>query len=274
MEAENDMNTLRKKTKYKLGLALSGGGARGFAHLGVIQAMNEYGIQPDIISGTSAGALVGAMIAAGKTPEECLEFFNHTKVLNFARFTMSKMGLMSMCGMEEKLKKFLRIQTFDELSTPLVVTASDITNSVSVHFNAGELIPCVMASCSIPVIFIPVEINGLIYVDGGLFMNLPVRPIRDICEKVIAVEINSIDSREKVSNMIHMAERSFHLGLASNSRIDKKLSDIFISPENMIKYGMFDLNHTREIFEVGYKKAKEVLKDFNKVISNPVAVAN
>lgn len=274
MEAENDMNTLRTKTKYKLGLALSGGGARGFAHLGVIQAMNEYGIQPDIISGTSAGALVGAMIAAEKTPEECLEFFNHTKVLNFARFTMSKMGLMSMCGMEEKLKKFLRIQTFDELSTPLVVTASDITNSVSVHFNAGELIPCVMASCSIPVIFIPVEINGLIYVDGGLFMNLPVRPIRDICEKVIAVEINSIDSREKVSNMIHMAERSFHLGLASNSRIDKKLSDIFISPENMIKYGMFDLNHTREIFEVGYKKAKEVLKDFNKVISNPVAVAN
>lgn len=274
MEAENDMNTLRTKTKYKLGLALSGGGARGFAHLGVIQAMNEYGIQPDIISGTSAGALVGAMIAAGKTPEECLEFFNHTKVLNFARFTMSKMGLMSMCGMEEKLKKFLRIQTFDELATPLVVTASDITNSVSVHFNAGELIPCVMASCSIPVIFIPVEINGLIYVDGGLFMNLPVRPIRDICEKVIAVEINSIDSREKVSNMIHMAERSFHLGLASNSRIDKKLSDIFISPENMIKYGMFDLSHTREIFEVGYKKAKEVLKDFNKVISNPVAVAN
>ena len=274
MEVENDMNTVRTKTKYKLGLALSGGAARGFAHLGVIKAMNEYGIRPDIISGTSAGALVGAMIAAGKTPEECIEFFHHTKVLQFARFTMSKMGLMSMCGMEEKLKKFLGVKTFDELPIPLVVTASDINNSISVHFNAGELIPCVLASCSIPVIFIPVEINGIIYVDGGLFMNLPVRPIRDICEKVIAVEINSIDSHEKVSNMIHMAERSFHLGLAANTRIDKKLSDIFISPENMIKYGMFDLNHIEEIFEIGYKKAKEVLKDFNKVIHTPIVIAN
>lgn len=259
------------RKKYKLGLALSGGGARGFAHFGVIKAMYEYGIRPDIISGTSAGALAGAMIATGKAPEECLEFFHHTKVLNFARFTMSKMGLMNMCGMEERLQKFLNVRTFDELSIPLVVTASDIGNSVSVHFDSGELLPRVLASCSIPVIFIPKEIDGILYVDGGLFMNLPVRPIRDLCEKVIAVEINSIDSRQKVSNMIHMAERSFHLGLAANTRIDKKLADVFIAPENMIQYSMFDLTHVQEIFDLGYNTAKEVLKDFQKV---NIALAN
>lgn len=248
--------------KYKIGLALSGGGARGFAHFGVIKAMQEYGIHPDIISGTSAGAIAGAMIAAGKTPEECLEFFMHRKVLSFARFTMSKIGLMMMTGLEEELKKFLHVRTFEELELPLVVTASDIDHSVSVHFDRGELIPCVLASCAIPVIFVPVRINGITYVDGGLFMNLPVRPIRELCEKVIAVEINSLENSQKVSNMIHMAARSFHLGLGANTRIDKKLSDVFIAPEDMIQYSMFDLSHVEQIFNQGYQTAREVLKDF------------
>lgn len=260
MEIKNEKTTNGKK--YKLGLALSGGGARGFAHFGVIQAMYEYGIRPDIVSGTSAGALAGAMIAAGKSPAECLDFFRHSKVLHFARFTMSKLGLMNMDGMEEKLAKFLDVKTFEELQIPLVVTASDIDNSVSVHFDTGDLMPCILASCSIPVIFTPRRIGGITYVDGGLFMNLPVRPIRDLCEKVIAVEINSIDSRQKVTNMVHIAERTFHLGLASNTRIDKKLADLFIAPENMIHYSLFGLGHLEEIFEQGYKTAREMLKDF------------
>lgn len=250
-----------KKTKYKLGLALSGGGARGFAHFGVIKAMQEAGFYPDIISGTSAGAIAGAMIAAGKTPEECLEFFTNKKIMSFARLSVSKMGLMSMKGMENSLQKFLNIKTFDELEIPLVVTATDINSAVSVHFDAGDLIPCVLASCSIPIVFIPTEINGIIYVDGGIFMNLPVRPIRDVCEKIIAVEINSNESQQKVNNMIHMAERSFHLGLAANTKIDKKLSDVFIAPDDMIRYSMFDLEHVHEIFEQGYLTAKKVLKE-------------
>ena len=79
---------------HKIGLVLSGGGARGFAHLGVIQALHENGIYPDIISGTSAGAIIGAMIASGHTPEECLHFFLGKKILHFARLTMSKKGIM------------------------------------------------------------------------------------------------------------------------------------------------------------------------------------
>lgn len=266
------MNTPAEKPMYKLGLALSGGGARGFAHFGVFKAMNELGIKPDIISGTSAGALAGAMIAAGKTPEECIDFFTHQKVLNFARFTVSKLGLMSMTGMEEKLRKFLKVKTFDDLGIPLVVTATDINNAVSVHFNAGELIPCVLASCSIPIIFVPREINGIAYVDGGVFMNLPVRPIRSMCEKVIAVEINSIDSHQKVGNMIHMAERSFHLGLASNTKIDKRLCDLFIAPQDMIRYSMFDLAHIQEIFDQGYTTAKKALKEFMKINDEKLVV--
>ena len=184
------------------------------------------------------------------------------KVMSFVRFTVSKMGLLSMNGMGEKLYNFLKIKTFEELQIPLVATATDINNATSVHFHAGELIPRILASCAIPIVFIPVEIDGIIYVDGGIFMNLPVRPIRDLCEKVIAVEINSNESRQQVGNIIHMAERSFHLGVAANTKIDKKLSDVFISPDNMIQYSMFDLNHIREIYEHGYNSAKTALKEY------------
>lgn len=248
--------------KYKIGLALSGGGARGLAHLGVAKAMKELGIEPDIISGTSAGSIAGAMIAAGIDPEECLNFFTGKKILSFARPTMSRKGILVMSGMEERLKSFLKIKTFEELEIPLVVTASDINRAVPVHFESGPLIPCVIASSSVPVVFTPKEIEHVDYVDGGIFMNLPVRPIRKRCETVIAVEINSVDTSERITNMIGMAARSFHLGVDCNTTIDKSLCDVLIAPQHMTKYGMFDLERVEEIYKEGYKSAKNVLKHF------------
>lgn len=150
---------------------------------------------------------------------------------------------------------------FEELKIPLVITASDINGAVPVHFEKGELLPCIIASCSIPVVFTPREIDHVDYVDGGVFMNLPVRPIRKRCEKIIAVEINSIDTSEKITNMIGMAIRSFHLGLDRNTDIDRNMCDVFISPQNMTKYSMFDLEHIREIYEEGYLTAKRILKN-------------
>lgn len=251
-----------EKKKYKIGLALGGGGARGFAHLGVIKAMNEYGIQPDIISGTSAGAIVGAMIAAGHTTEECLQFFSDKKIRHFARPTVSKKGILIMSGLEERLTDFLKVKTFEELNIPLVVTASDINGAAPVHFSSGSLIPCIIASSSIPIVFTPKEIDHIDYVDGGIFMNLPVRPIRDICETIIAVEINSIDTNVKITNMLEMATRSFHLGVSSNTDIDKNLCDILIAPRRMTKFSIFDLEHVNDIYEAGYKAAKKILKNF------------
>ena len=168
---------------------------------------------------------------------------------------------MIMNGMEERLAEFLHVKTFEELKIPLVITASDINGAVPVHFEKGELLPCIIASCSIPVVFTPREIDHVDYVDGGVFMNLPVRPIRKRCEKIIAVEINSIDTSEKITNMIGMAIRSFHLGLDRNTDIDRNMCDVFISPQNMTKYSMFDLEHIREIYEEGYLTAKRILKN-------------
>lgn len=247
--------------QYRIGLVLGGGGARGFAHLGVVKALFEAGLKPDIISGTSAGSLVGAMIASGHTPEECMKFFIGKKILHFARPTMSKKGIMTMAAMEEQLAAFLQVKTFEELKTPLVITASDINNAQPVHFEHGKLLPCIIASCSIPVVFTPREIDHVDYVDGGVFMNLPVRPIRKRCEKIISVEINSIDTSERITNMLGMAIRSFHLGIDRNTDIDRSMSDVFIAPQNMSKYSMFDLEHVEEIYNEGYRTASLILKN-------------
>ena len=264
------MSTMNTIPQYRTGLVLGGGGARGFAHLGVVQALFEAGIKPDIISGTSAGAIIGAMIASGHTPEECLRFFTGKKILHFARLTMSKKGIMTLNGMEERLKEFLQAETFDDLEIPLVVTACDINHAIPVHFEHGELSPRIIASCSIPVVFTPKEIDNNDYVDGGVFMNLPVRPIRKRCEKIISVEINTVDTSENITNMLDMAVRSFHLGVNRNTDIDRSMSDVFIAPKNISKYNMFDLEHMHEIYNEGYLSTKYILEHS---LSQPAAQA-
>ena len=252
---------MKTAPQYRIGLVLGGGGARGFAHLGVIQAMFESGLKPDIISGTSVGSIIGAMIASGRTPEECLKFFMGKKLLHFAHPVMSKKGIMTMNGMEERLNEFLPVKTFEELTIPLVITASDLHHAVPVHFEHGKLLPCIIASCSIPVVFTPKAIDNNDYVDGGVFMNLPVRPIRKRCEKIISVDINSIDTSEKITNMLGMAVRTFHLGISRNTDIDRNISDLFIAPQNMSKYSIFNLEHMYEIYDEGYRTAKHMLSN-------------
>lgn len=244
---------------YHLGIALGGGGARGFVHLGVLQALQELGIHPDIISGTSAGALVGAMIASGHTPLQCLDFFKQKRIRDFIRPAMSRKGFFTMNNLEEDLEEFLGVKTFEELETPLIITASDMNNGRPVHFSSGKLLPAVIASCSIPVVFVPKEIDGIEYTDGGAFMNLPVRPIRPQCEQIIAVEINSFDTTEKISNMVSMAIRTFHIGLARNTDIDRAMADIVIAPQDMTQYNVFALKESWDIFKTGYNLTLQLM---------------
>lgn len=129
------MENNQQRRPYKLGLALSGGGARGFAHLGVYKAMQELGIKPNIISGTSAGAIAGLIFASGHSAEEGLKFFQDRKLLDFARPLVSKTGIMTMTGMEKRLSEFIHVETFEELQIPLVVTATTMNLGIPTHFS-------------------------------------------------------------------------------------------------------------------------------------------
>ena len=248
----------QEKRPFHIGLALSGGGARGFAHLGVFKAMQELGIKPDIISGTSAGAIAGVMFASGHTAEEGVDFFKGKKLLDFARPLVAKTGIMNMNGMGKRLSEFIQAKTFEDLQIPLVVTATNMNLGIPTHFNSGELVPRVLASCSIPIVFVPVNIDNHLYSDGGVFMNFPVRPIRDLCDIVIGVHIDPLEPSNHIKSIVHLAERSFHMGILSNMSIDTQLCDIVIVPRHISRFSMFDLNNVEDIMEEGYKQAKIV----------------
>lgn len=246
--------------KYKTGLVLSGGAARGLAHLGVIKALYEKDIKPDVISGTSAGSIAGAFLADGYDPEELLEIFMEKKIYEFLGLSFGKMGLLKIHGIKEVLQKNLKAKTFEDLNIPLYVAVTNMNSGETEYFNEGDLIDIVIASSSIPVLFIPSTMNGSVYSDGGILDNLPVRPIRDKCEKVIGVNVNYTGPEGKIDSMIKIAERSFHLSTGARITELAKKCDLFIEPEELKKYGLLDVGKGRKMFEIGYKKAKMMLE--------------
>lgn len=251
------------KYDYKTGLVLSGGGARGFAHLGLLQALNEVGIFPDIIAGTSAGALIGVLYADGYTPGEILEIMNTHSRLDYMRPAMPREGFLQLNGISKILKTNLRASTFKDLKIPLYVTATDLNNGKPVYFSEGKLLDPIIASASIPVLFQPVKINNISYVDGGVLDNLPVKPIEDKCKHLIGSFVNPVGYIEKISGLISIAERAFMLSM-SREVIEKiKKFDLFVAPLELRNYGILDPEKAQELFLVGYKATKEKLRYIN-----------
>lgn len=249
------MNLNTTKT-YKLGLALSGGGAKGFAHLGVLKFLDEKGIRPDIISGTSAGALAGVLYADGHSPEEILSFFEKKSFKQFAEFTIPHSGLFKTDRLKQFLKKHLRAKKFEDLKIPLRVIATNIENGQSTMFNSGELIPSIIASCAYPIIFTPIKIKDSFYVDGGLFKNFPVSTIKKECEIVIGVNVTPLNKQEYKDSLLYVAERTFHYVSIANAGPDRHLCNILIEPLEVSKFAMFTLDHTHEIYGIGYNAIK------------------
>jgi len=264
----------QEKNTYRLGIALSGGGAKGFAHLGILQALNEKGLYPEVISGTSAGALAGVLYADGYSPEEILSFFNKKVFREFAELAISYGGFFKSGGLQSFLKKYLRARTFENLKLPLYVLAADIEYGESKAFSSGPLIPAVIASCSVPIIFRPVEIDNRLYVDGGLFKNFPVSTIRHKCHKVIGVNVNPLVKTGFRNSIKHIAERSLHYMLVSNTLIDRSLCDYLIELDTLFKYPMFGLAQEEKIYQAGYDLAMEffnekknlLVKDFPNIV--------
>ena len=247
--------------QYNIGLVLSGGGARGFAHLGLIQALNDSGIFPDIISGTSAGALAGVLYADGYTPKEILHMMNSGSRLDFMRPALPREGLLQMGGIIKILKSGLRAMTFEELKIPLYVAATDLNNGKAEYFSKGSLLDPVIASASIPVLFQPVMINDVYYVDGGVLDNLPLKPIQNKCRFLIGSFVNPVGYVEKCTGLINIAERTFMLSMSKEIVEKAKKFDLFVAPSELRNYKILDPERAEELFEVGYNATKEKLKD-------------
>jgi NTE family protein len=247
--------------KYKTGLVLSGGGARGFAHLGVLQALNEANIFPDVISGTSAGALAGVLYCDGNNPAEILQIMKSQSKLDYMRPTLPRDGLLQISGVSKLLESHLIAKKFEDLKIPLIVCATDLNNGKAVYFSKGDLITPVIASSSIPVLFKPVIINKIYYVDGGVLDNLPIKPIDNKCNLIIGSFVNPVGYEKSPAGLITIAVRTFMLNQAREVEEKGRKFDLFIAPKELTVFGILESDRADEIFEMGYMKTKEKLND-------------
>lgn len=256
------MGLFRSVYKYNLGYALSGGGAKGFAHLGALKGLESAGLKPDVIVGTSAGALAGVFYADGYSPEEIADMFKGLEFRQFAEFTRPRAGFFKSAGLRSFIKNNLRAKSFEDLKMPFITVATDWNRARTVTFSKGRLlVDAVVASCSVPVIFYPQLINDTLYVDGGLLKNFPVSVIRKNTRYIVGVNVSLMIPPHVKSNVKNMAERTFSIMSNSNTLLDRKLCDILIEAKGVEKYSLFDLNHIDLISEIGYQSALEKLHE-------------
>ena len=249
--------------KYRLGVALSGGGARGFAHVGALKALEEAGLKPDIIAGVSAGSVAAVMYAAGVPLDDMLSLFTQTKFTDFCKLSINKGGgVFSLSRFKKFIETATGVERLEDLKIPTYIGVTDLDNGVPAEFHEGALGERVMASCSIPLVFQPVKINGTHYVDGGVLRNLPAWIIRDKCDKLIGINCSPLNVFRYKKSFLDIALRTYNLMAKANQFDDMKMCDrVIITPE-LSGYQVFNLKDINKVYLSGYAAAHRAIKDW------------
>ncbi|MDE6010567.1 MAG: patatin-like phospholipase family protein [Muribaculaceae bacterium] len=248
--------------KPRIGVAFSGGGAKGFTHIGAMMAFEQFGIKPDIVSGVSAGSIACTLYAAGLTPNDMIACFEEYDSFGFfAEVTLPKAGLFKMDKFAKLLDSWLPVKNLEDMQIPTVVCATDLDAGKSVGWSKGEIVPRVVASCSIPIIFHPVKINGVNYVDGGVLRNLPAWAIRKHCRTLYGLNCAPLDRDYKYKNsIIDITLRTYSLMSKSNTLQDLELCDYVVRTPGTSRFSTFDLSALRKAVRIGYEATSKVLE--------------
>jgi len=252
---------LKKKYK-KLGLALGGGAALGAAHVGVLKAFEELGIKPEFISGTSIGAFVAVHYAFGTPIDELEEIALDLNWLDVGGFKLSKMGLLSNERLGKKILDQLGKVKIEDSTIPLAMITTNISKGEKVVLTEGPLYKAVMASTCLPGIFVPVEWDDMLLVDGVLCENVPVSPLRTMGAKdLIGVDLTTNRDYKAPEDIIDVLSNTFDIGL--NNMIKEQMEDkktTWIQPQ-LTAYNKADPRQTKRLIEEGYQASMEALSD-------------
>lgn len=244
-----------------IGLVLSGGGSKGIAHAGAIKFLEEQNIRPHRIAGTSAGAIVGAMYAWGKTPDEILEFFKSVYLFQWRHFTFKKAGLIDSESFKDYFHAIFKDASLAELTIPTQITATDMVRGrLKIFESETKISDALLASSAFPGIISPFEINGDLYSDGGILNHFPTDILQGQCENIIGVYVSPIQKIEaKDLNSIRaVTTRAFDI-LSANSNLQKfNICEWVIEPKELSMYSTFEMNKVKmdAIFKIGYEAAK------------------
>lgn len=262
MDNEKSQITESKKP-FRLGVAFSGGGARGFAHAGALAAIEEAGLKPDILAGVSAGSVVAALYAAGLHPKDFVKIFSEQAFSKLAKLRPLGGGFFSLDPFKDFIQSHLgEYRNLEDLPIPVYLGVTDFTHGTSAEFHTGDIATRVVASCSIPITFHPVEIDGVEYVDGGVLRNHPAWIIRDKCDYLIGINVSPLLSEKEENNSIwSVALRTYNIMAKSNQQHDMNLCDLNIAPAEIAHYAPFDLRSINNVYMSGFVTARKALRD-------------
>jgi len=248
--------------KPKTGLVLSGGGTKGVAHAGVLKFLEEKNIQPDILACCSAGSIVGALYAAGKSPHEILDFFKSIYFFNWKHFAFNQPGLVSSKIFRIYLEPIFDKMKIGDLEKDLRIVATELVSGTQIIFGKEfKIIDAIIASCSVPGVTTPYIIGEELFSDGGVLNNFPADIIKNDCDKMIGVFVSPPQDIElkDLKSIKAVVSRSYDL-LSYRTELHKfSYCDWFITSKKLAKFGMFERKSEilEEIFEIGYEAAKE-----------------
>ncbi len=254
--------------KTNLGIVFSGGGVRTLAHVGLIRLLEEQGLRPTHVAGTSAGAIVAALYAAGHSHRRILEFFRRSLLFRLPHRVMGYDGFLSTNEYSDIFRLYFRQDDFDSLHMKLYVAATDILSARCRIFSSGRLIPALLASAAYPLVFKPVEIEGRLYFDGGITNDFPVEPLSWQCDCVVGCYVTPLKPMERSDfhNPMRLLQRAYDVSTMTNSLGKFALCDLVLQPEELLRFGTFDIKHADDIFEIGYLHARNKLDDLLRLI--------
>lgn len=251
-----------------IGLALSGGAVRGIAHIAVLDVLEQEGIPIHSIAGTSAGSIVGALYAAGMPLSGIKRILLTAKWKDVLKLTIPKKGLISSEGIYRFMDEILPVKKFSSLLIPFAAVATDLRTGEKVSITSGSVAKAVQASCSLPVIFTPTEINKKPLIDGGVASQIPVRTVREElgAKIVIAVNVNyKAIEFDQYDTIIKIAAHLSALWASRNAREEEKLADVVISV-NAQGIALYDLSKSRELLRRGRKAAEEKIPEMKALL--------
>jgi len=246
-------------------LALSGGAVRAVAHIGVIKLLKERGIEIVAVSGSSAGALVGYLLASGMCIDDMLKFMKSISKRDIFALAIGKPGLFTLERLYEKFAKLGLAQSQEDLSIPLYCAVSDIKSAEVRYLSSGNPLQNAIASSALSPIFSPIEIDDRVYIDGGFRDNLPTQPLLKYSKPIIGVDVNSMPKSE-VKGFLSLTLHTVMVMLRGTALPSSKLCDCYMKIESVADVQLFDISKMDEIVESGYKEAKDRFKEIEDAI--------
>jgi len=251
--------TLKDFQSKKIGLVLSGGGVRGMAHVGVIRAMEQFGISAKLVSGSSVGALVAALYANGNSVADMISFFKETPLFRYNFLTILKPGLVNTERYINIFKGYFPENDFSALEKELYVVATNLQKGEEEFFNTGELIRPLLASAALPPVFTPVSIDKCLYGDGGIMNNFPLEPLQGKVDLMIGSNVSVIKQVEKknIRTSLQLAGRTTALMIYAINRAKIAQCDLIIEPMELDAIGVLDKAGIEKAYVIGYDKASK-----------------